>query len=134
IFRVMSELYDKGEPIDLLAVTNRLLSQQLIDDVGGVQYLTKVAQSVPTAANISYYCKIIEEKAVLRRLIQTATDIITSSFEEGDNVESLLDEAEKNILEVSSKKNAQSFKAVKDVLLDVYGRIEDLHKQTDDVT
>src|SRR5699024_11772068 len=82
IYRAMSELYDKGEPIDLLAVTNRLLSQQLIDDVGGVQYLTKVAQSVPTAANISYYCKIIEEKAVLRRLIQNAKEIITSYFEE----------------------------------------------------
>jgi len=134
IFDTMLKLVDKGEPIDLVTVTTSLSNEKKLDEVGGVTYLSDLAGSVPTAANIVYYSKIVEEKAVLRRLIRTATDIVTSGFSQEDNVEEVLNEAEKNILEVSGKKNTGTFKAIKDVLIDVYDNIEQLHHRDGDVT
>lgn len=134
IFQMMMQLSDRGEPIDLLTVTNALNSSKLLEEVGGVSYLTELADAVPTAANISYYTKIVEEKSVLRRLIRTATDIVTESFNREDEIEDVLSEAEKNILDVSNRQNANAFKNIKDVLIDVYDNIEQLHQNTGDVT
>ncbi|RKQ32953.1 replicative DNA helicase [Oceanobacillus halophilus] len=134
IFAAMMKLADRGEPIDVVTVTSFLSDAKQLDEVGGVAYLTQLAESVPTAANIEYYCKIVEEKSVLRRLIRTATDIVTSSFEKEDEVADVLNEAEKGILEVSGRKNSGAFKSIKDVLIDVYDNIEQLHQQNGDVT
>ncbi|WP_188455428.1 replicative DNA helicase [Virgibacillus oceani] len=134
IFETMMRLSDKGEPIDLVTVTTSLANAKTLDEVGGVSYLTDVAGSVPTAANIGYYSKIVEEKSVLRRLIRTATDIVTTSFTREDEVEDVLNEAEKSILEVSHRQNSGAFKSIKDVLIDVYDNIESLHHQSADVT
>lgn len=134
IFQAMMDLSDKGEPIDLVTVTTSLSNEQTLDEAGGVSYLTDVASSVPTAANIEYYSKIVEEKALLRRLIRTATDIVTTTFASEGEAEAALNEAEKSILEVSSRKNTGSFQAIKDVLIDVYDNIEKLHQNDADVT
>jgi replicative DNA helicase len=134
IFAAMMKLADKGEPIDVVTVTTHLKNAKQIDEVGGVSYLSEVAGSVPTAANIVYYSRIVEEKALLRRLIRTATDIVSSGFEKEDEVEDVLNDAEKNILEVSGRKNSGAFKAIKDVLIDVYDNIEQLHHADADVT
>ncbi|WP_284140642.1 replicative DNA helicase [Virgibacillus sp. LDC-1] len=134
IFETMMKLSDHGEPIDVITVTTALKDSKLLDEVGGVSYLTEVAGSVPTAANISYYCKIIEEKALLRRLIRTATDIVTTSYDKEDEVDDVLNDAEKSILEVSGRKNSGAFKAIKDVLINVYDNIEMLHNRKEDVT
>ncbi|WP_404450713.1 replicative DNA helicase [Virgibacillus necropolis] len=134
IYETMMKLSDKGEPIDLVTVTTSLSNAKTLDEVGGVSYLTDIAGSVPTAANISYYSKIVEEKSVLRRLIRTATDIVTESFSKEDEIEDVLNEAEKNILEVSHRKNSGAFQAIKDVLIDVYDNIESLHHQSADLT
>jgi replicative DNA helicase len=134
IFEAMYQLFEKGEPIDIVTVTTLLNNNDKLDIAGGVTYLTDVAGSVPTAANISYYSKIVEEKSILRRLIQTATDIVTNTFSKEDEVEEVLDEAERSILEVSGRKNVNAFKPIKDVLIDVYDNIEKLHHAKDDVT
>ncbi|HLS07763.1 replicative DNA helicase [Lentibacillus sp.] len=134
IFETMLKLTDKGEPIDLVTVTTSLTNEKKLDEVGGVAYLSDLAASVPTAANIVYYSKIVEEKALLRRLIRTATDIVTSGFTNEDDVEEVLNQAEKRILEVSSQKNTGAFKPIKDVLIDVYDNIEQLHNHDGDVT
>lgn len=134
IYRVMLELSDKGEPIDIVTATTALANRQQLDDVGGVSYLSDLANAVPTAANIVYYCKIVEEKSILRRLIRTATDIVTDSYSKEDEVEEVLNESEKRILEVSNRKNASSFKNIKDVLIQVYDNIDQLHKNKGEVT
>ncbi|MEJ8777105.1 replicative DNA helicase [Pseudogracilibacillus sp. ICA-222130] len=134
IFQAMYELFEKGEPIDLVSVTILLTNKGEIDVAGGAVYLTEIAESVPTAANIDYYARIVEEKALLRRLIKTATDIVTESFDKEDSVEAVLDTAEKSILEVANKKNTGAFKPIKDVLINVYENIEQLHHQEDEVT
>ncbi|MEN2766807.1 replicative DNA helicase [Ornithinibacillus xuwenensis] len=134
IFETMLKLADRGEPIDLVTVTSDLSNSKHLEEAGGVSYLTQLAESVPTAANIEYYSKIVEEKAILRRLIRTATDIVTETFTREDEIEDVLNEAEKSILDVSGRKNTGSFKVIKDVLIDVYDKIELLHQSSADVT
>ncbi|MEI5908382.1 replicative DNA helicase [Bacillus spongiae] len=134
IFSVMLQLNDEGKAVDLITVTEVLSSVKELEDVGGVSYLSELAGSVPTAANIEYYAHIVEEKSLLRRLIRTATTIAQDGFAREDEVESLLSEAEKSIMEVAQRKNAGAFHDIKDVLVRTYDNIETLHNRVGDVT
>ncbi|HLQ70278.1 MAG TPA: DnaB-like helicase N-terminal domain-containing protein, partial [Bacillota bacterium] len=134
IYQTMLKLSDNGEPIDLVTVTTLLSNEKTLDEAGGVSYLSDIAGSVPTAANIHYYCKIVSEKALLRRLIRTATNIVANGYQKEDDVDEVLNEAEKSILEVSHRKDAAAFKEIKDVLIEVYDNIEHLHHHNADVT
>lgn len=134
IFQAMQSLYDRDEPIDLLTVTTALQNAGTIGSVGSTTYLSEVAYSVPTVTNVDFYCKIVEENALLRNLIRTATEIVTKTGSREGEVEDLLDEAERSILEVSNRKNASAFKPIKDVLIDVYETIEQQHNKQSDVT
>ena len=95
---LMLKLNDKGKAVDLITVTEELAATKLLEDVGGISYLSEIAGSVPTAANIEYYAKIVEEKSLLRRLIRTATSIAQDGYTREDEVDALLGEAEKNII------------------------------------
>ncbi|MED4587842.1 replicative DNA helicase [Priestia flexa] len=134
IFTCMLKLSDQGEPVDLVTVTSDLANQKILEEIGGVAYLSDLANSVPTAANIEYYAKIVEEKSILRRLIRTATDIASEGYAREDEVEVLLNEAEKNILEVAQRKNTGMFQNIKDVLVQTYDNIEVLHNRKGDIT
>ncbi|WP_026561612.1 replicative DNA helicase [Bacillus sp. J37] len=134
IYNAMLELSDKGEPVDLVTVTSELADVNLLEEVGGVSYLSDLANSAPTAANIEYYGKIVEEKSILRRLIRTATTIAQDGYSREDEVEVLLSEAEKTIMEVAQRKNAGAFQNIKDVLVQTYDNIETLHDRKGDVT
>jgi len=134
IFQTMIRLSDQGKPIDVVTVTEELSSKRELEDVGGLSYLTEIANSVPTAANIAYYARIVEEKALLRRLIRVATNIVEDGFTREDEVEALLSEAEKKMMEVSNRKNAGDFRHIKDVLVQTYDNIELLHSRKGDIT
>lgn len=134
IYNAMLDLSDKGEPVDLVTITAALADVNLLEEVGGVSYLSDLANSVPTAANIEYYAKIVEEKSILRRLIRTATTIAQDGYSREDEVEALLGEAEKTIMEVAQRKNAGAFQNIKDVLVQTYDNIETLHDRVGDVT
>jgi replicative DNA helicase len=134
IFTTMLSLSDRGQAIDVVTVTEELSAKKELEDVGGISYLTEIANSVPTAANIVHYANIVEEKALLRRLIRVATTIVEDGYTREDEVEALLSEAEKNMMEVSNRKNAGDFKHIKDVLVQTYDNIELLHTQQGDVT
>jgi replicative DNA helicase len=134
IFNAMLKLNDTGKAVDLITVTEELAATKVLEDIGGVSYLSEVAGSVPTAANIEYYANIVGEKALLRKLIRTATGIAQDGYTREDEVESLLSEAEKSIMEVAQRRNAGAFHNIKDVLVRTYDNIETLHQRTGDVT
>lgn len=113
IFQSMLRLSEKGEPVDLVTVTKDLADAKILEEVGGVSYLSDLAGSVPTAANIEYYAKIVEEKSILRRLIRTATAIAQEGYNREDDVETLLTEAEKASWKWRSGEKPDCFKTLK---------------------
>ncbi|WP_369802767.1 replicative DNA helicase [Sporosarcina sp. P16b] len=134
IFETMLILNDRGQPVDLVTIAEELKVKNELEDVGGISYITELANAVPTAANIVYYANIVDEKALLRRLIRVATDIVEDGYTREDEVEALLGEAEKKMMEVSNRKNAGDFRHIKDVLVETYDNIELLHTRKGDVT
>ncbi|MBQ2114670.1 MAG: replicative DNA helicase, partial [Selenomonadales bacterium] len=95
IFDAMMELYNKGEAIDMVTVTEHLRKQDKLERVGGIAYITSLANAVPTAANVVHHGKIVEEKSILRHLINSATQIAGMGYEDSEDVEDILDKAEK---------------------------------------
>jgi len=134
IFTVMLDLSAKGEPVDLVTVTSELQTKNWLEEIGGVSYLSDLANAVPTAANALYYGQIVEEKSLLRRLIRVATNITTEGYAADENVDSILNDAEKSILEVARKKNSGEFVDIKDVLVEAFDKIEMLQHTAGDVT
>ncbi|MCM3715960.1 replicative DNA helicase [Halalkalibacter oceani] len=134
VYQVMLELAEKGEPVDLVTVTAELQDRKWLDDIGGVAYLGDLANAVPTAANVEYYSRIVEEKSLLRRLIKVATSIAAEGYASEEEVDAILDEAEKNILDVSQRKNTSAFISIKDVLIETYDKIEMLQHHKGDIT
>lgn len=117
IFTAMMELNEADQGIDVVTVKNILDDKNQLDDIGGVSYLADLASIVPTAANVVYYAKIVADKALLRRLITTATDIVAQSYEDQDNdVNSILDAAERQIMNVGEDQAGNGFKKISDVL------------------
>jgi replicative DNA helicase len=109
IFEALIILSERDEPSDLITLTDELQKKKELDLIGGASYLASLIDSVPTAANIEYYAKIVKEKAVLRKLINASTEIITRSYEYLGDVDSLLDEAEQEIFQISGSKVKPSF-------------------------
>ncbi|MBU9722320.1 MULTISPECIES: replicative DNA helicase [Bacillaceae] len=134
IYTVMLSLAQKGEPVDLITVTSELQTKKWLDEVGGVSYLSDLAGGVPTAANIDYYSQMVEEKSLLRRLIRVATTIAAEGYAADEDVDSILNEAEKTILEVSQKKNSGAFVSIKDVLVEAFDKIELLQHTAGEIT
>ena len=134
IFQSMLELNNHNEAIDIVTVTNALESKNQLEDIGGMAYLAELAVAVPTAANMEYYAKIVEQKAILRNLIHTATDIVTKGYEEGDELATILDEAERSILEVSERRNRSGFLAISDVLNSSIAQIDQLYQNNEEIT
>lgn len=127
IFEAMLELAQQNEPIDLITLTARLQDKQQLEPIGGVSYLSQLANAVPTAANVDYYAQIVEEKSMLRRLIRTATQIVSSGYAGEEEVGSLLSDAEKRILEISQRQSGSGFISIRDVLMEVFEKVEFLY-------
>jgi replicative DNA helicase len=134
IFQAMVRLSERREPVDIVTLTAELQAQEILEEVGGVAYLTQLSNSVPTAANVDHYAKIVHEKAVARRLIHVATQIASTGYQAGSDVSDLLDEAERKIFSLSQERNTKGFTHIKDVLLDTFERIEKLYANKGAVT
>ncbi|CAJ1174721.1 replicative DNA helicase [Companilactobacillus paralimentarius DSM 13238 = JCM 10415] len=134
VFQAMMNLNDEEEPVDVVTVQNELDRQNQIEDIGGVSYLAELANAVPTAANTSYYAKIVKNKSVLRRLINAATSIVSRSFEEDEDVDSIIDQSEKDIMDVSENRNHKGFRRISDVVKSSFEEIDKLYDQDSDVT
>ena len=134
IYRCISELFDKNNGVDLVTLTEELKRKDLLEKIGGVTYLTNLINSVPTAANIEYYVRIIEEKSILRNLINNATKIISMGYEEKEDAKVLMDRAEHLMFEVSNRNLGQTFVPIKEILQDSFEKIEDLYHRDEYIT
>ena len=134
IFEAILELFDRGEPVDLVTTTETLRKAGKLEAVGGSVYVADLINSVPTAANLEYYAKIVEEKATLRRLIDAGTRIVSSSFEAVENVDQILDRAEKSIFEIALKRTREGFHRLDEVLKSVLDKIDRLYGKKENIT
>jgi replicative DNA helicase len=134
IFNALINLSERDEPADLITLTNELRKIDQLDSIGGASYLASLVDSVPTAANIQYYARIVKEKAILRKLIQTSTEIITQSYEDRGDVEGFLDEAERAIFDISEKRVRPSFYPIREIVKESFATIEKLYKKKEAVT
>ena len=134
IFTAIIELADRNEPTDLITLTNILKNKKQLDGVGGMAYLASLVDNVPSAANVGYYAKIVKEKAILRQLIGTATGILKNSYDNGMEVDDVLDEAEHAIFEISENKIRPSFYLLKNIIKDTFKTIEKLYEKKNLIT
>ncbi len=128
IYEAMLALYEKSDPLDVLSISNELEEQNKIDEIGGASYLASLVSGVASASNITYYAKIIQKKAILRRLISAAAKINEMGYNESEDVEKTLDDAEQLLFGLSEKSLKQEFTPIKTILGDAFDRLDDLHK------
>lgn len=129
LFEQLSELYDHKEAIDLITLSQRLKDRQLLEGVGGLAYLSSLTDAVPTAANLSFYLNIVREKYVLRKMIQTCTDVVGRVYEHEGEVDALLDGVERDILQISESRAEASNSTIKDLVHRAIGKIEEFHQR-----
>lgn len=134
IFETIKDLYDKKEPVDVTTVTTELVRKNLINSIGGVEYLNEVVNSVATGANIEYYISVVLEKYTLRRMIEVATNIVKISSSDDVDVSQVVEQAEKNILNVAKSRKTSEFRKVQDVLTKAQEDLEQLAKNKGKVT
>lgn len=128
IFEAMRELSDRGEPIDLLSVSERLVGKNLIERVGGRSYIAELINAAPAASNFAHYAELVSRKHVMRALIDVSGEITESAYDEGKDSAEVLDEAEKKIYAIGNNSAAHKFIALKDKVGDAWDRIESLSK------
>lgn len=134
IFTACCTLFESNRPIDLITVTEELKKKNLLDQVGGASYLAQLTSSVATSANIEHYAKMVKEKALLRNLIHTATEIVQEGSEPGTEVSALLDKAERRIFEISQNKIETKFTSLSEIIRDSIETIDQLYQRKEHVT
>ena len=134
IYEAMLDLNESGSPVDMITVSDHLRRQGTLEKAGGVAYIASLGETVPTAANVEYYARIVEEKSLLRTLIQVSARIAGMSYEEGEEPEKLITEAEQMIVELGSRRAATAFYAIKDIILDTFAHLEFLYNNRGSVT
>lgn len=133
IYQAMMELFQKGSPIDLLSLSTRLEEKKMLQNVGGRAYLAELIDSVPSASNVTHYAQTVNKKHMLRRLIEASEIINDMGYEENQDLEMLLDKAEKQIFDVTNFSGAHKFIDIKDTLGEAWDRLDHLHKSTDEL-
>ncbi|WP_333652212.1 replicative DNA helicase [Dissulfurispira sp.] len=134
LYNAMLRLFEKNEPIDIVTLTDYLRRTDELEAVGGISYLSHLANSIPTSANIRYHAKIVREKALLRSLIQAATHITSKVYEDSLDADEMVDYAERMIFDIADKRTKTSFVSLKDVIKDTFKMIEHLYDKKEAIT
>lgn len=134
IYTAVLSLYNRAEPIDIITLKSELTSMGKFDSIGGLEYLAELPEKVPTTANVDKYIKIVEEKSILRNLIKTANEIITLGYDPTEEVENIMDGAEKKIFDIMQSKNQKGYTPIKDILIETFAQIEQLYNQKQHIT
>ena len=125
IFEAIIVLFNKNEPVDLITLSEELKQRGTLENIGGVTYIANLSSSVATTANTKYYCKIVEEKSILRRLILSSDEIMTKAYEDSEEVEVIIEKAEKNIFDITQGSHREGFSPISEVLLSSFAQIEE---------
>lgn len=134
IYSAILSLYSRSEPIDIITVKAELVEAGNFERIGGLEYLAELPDRVPTTANVEKYIKIVSEKATLRSLIQTSNELIALGYDESEDVDNIMDMAEKKVFDLSQKKSVKGYSALKDVLVGSFAELEKLYNQKGNVT
>ena len=134
IYSAILNLYSKNEPIDIITVKAELVEAGTFERVGGIEYLASLPDKVPTTANVERYIKIVEEKYMLRNLIQSANELISLGYDETGEVDNIFDMAEKKIFDLTQNKNTTGYSSIKDVLVESFAELEKLYNQKGSIT
>ncbi len=134
IYEAILNLYKKSEPIDIITVKAELVSIGKFEVVGGLEYLATLPDKVPTTANVNKYIRIVQEKAVTRNLIKASNEIIELGYSETEEVDNIMEMAERRIFEISQGKNRKGYSEIKDVLIETFSEIEKRYNQKEPIT
>jgi len=134
IYRAMLELFNRGEPVDIITLTDYLRKTDELESIGGIAYLSFLANSILTAANVRYHSKIVREKALLRSLLNAASHIASKVYEDDLEADEMVDYAEKIIFEIAENRIKVSFSNVKDIMKDTFKSIQHLYEKKEAVT
>ena len=134
IYEAMLALFNRNEPADIVTVTNYLDKENKLDKVGGITFVTALDNIVPTAANVNFHANIVREKADLRHLINTATDIAGMAYEATDDVSDVIDKSEKMIMEVANRQNVSTFTPMQEIVMETFDKINTLYESKGGLT
>ena len=134
IYEAILNLYGRAEPIDVITVKAELVSLGKFESIGGIEYLASLPDKVPTTANVEKYIKIVQEKSILRSLIKASNEIIDLGYSETEELDSVMELAEKRIFEISQGKNQKGYSELKDILVDTFSEIEKRYNQKEPIT
>ncbi|NMB07632.1 MAG: replicative DNA helicase [Tissierellia bacterium] len=134
IYKAIIELYNRNEPVDLITLSEELNKRGTLENVGGLHYLAQLSGGVGLSSNIKFYCDIVEEKSILRRLIISCDNIMAKSYEDSEEVNSIIEQAEKEIFDITQGRHREGFAPIKEVLLDSFSKIEELAAHQGELT
>ena len=126
IYTLMLELFNKGEAVDYITLTDILTVNQKLEDVGGLAYIMSLSKAVPTAANVKYHAEIVKEKSQRRQMVRAGTEIAAMGYTPEDELAVELDKAEKLVLNIANGQRQSDFAQIKDVAMDVASKISDV--------
>lgn len=134
IFETLQELNDEDKPIDITIVTNKLSEKKILSQVGNVEYLSEIIDSVPSASNVEYYISIVKEKMIGRKIIETATDIANDAYVSEDSIYDVLENAEMKMLRIGNMRKTSEFQRIQDVAYRAQENLEKLAEQGSEIT
>ena len=134
IYEAILNLYNRSEPIDVITLKAELTSMGMFDKIGGLEYIVGLPEKVPTTANVEKYISIVKEKSELRRLIKAANEIIEQGYDPTENIDDIMNSAEKKIFNIMQDKDQKSYSPIKDVLIDAFTELEQLYNQKQHIT
>lgn len=134
IYESILDIYNRDEPVDLITLSEELKKRNTLDAIGGILYLADLSEAISTTANIRFYCEIVEEKSILRKLINASNEIIAKGYEADEDINVIIDIAEKKIFDITQKRSHEGLDPIKEVLLDSFSRIEQMALNKSDLT
>jgi len=134
VYRVILELFERNEPADPIILTSLLRDKNQLDDIGGPAFLASLIENVPTAANVEYHARIVKEKAILRRIISDATEIVTRGFQNSGDIDEYLDYTQQVLLQITEQRIRPSFYPIKELIKSGFAYIEKLYDRKENIT